>query len=208
VRRNLIAAFAIVHVLACCAAAIPNASPALKKSGWQDARVKDELGAWAAVFGVTGAELEVELFAIVSTWESVRTTLLKPVKPWLKLTGLSQGWIVFVAGTRQADRFEVKAFETSGATRVLYRRGDDDKQWEARLLESQAWRNVTFSAAWPGKKSRVWRERACGLLAARAFDDDAAIVRIECAFLRRKNGKPGEPVGRELRVNAVVVDRK
>lgn len=194
-------------MLACCAAAIPDVSLGLKRSAWRDPRVKDEVASWAEVLGTTRPILEEQLFSLAEAWQSTRKTLLTPVRPYLKATGITQGWVVFVAGTRQADRFEVIARDRHRKTRGLYRRGEDDKQWEARLLESQSWRNVTFSAAWPGSRSKEWRARVCRVLAQRAFDDDADIASIECGFLRRKNAKPGEPRGKESRVNVVVVER-
>ena len=207
-RRQLIAAFAIFHVLACCGAALPNASQGLRRSAWRDPRVKDELSSWADVFGVTRPALEDTLFDAAKAWQATRKTLLLPLRPYLKLSGITQGWVVFVAGTRQADRFEVLARDDDGDERRLYLRGDDDAQWQSTLLESQAWRNVTFSAAWPDPRSRRWRKRMCKVLANRAFDDDAGISSIECGFLRRRNLKPGE--GRapaEQRVNVAVVPR-
>ena len=99
------------------------------------------------------------------------------------------------------------ARDQAGHARALYRRADDDAQWQSRLIESQSWRNVTFSAAWPDRRNRVWNERVCQVLAARAFDDDDGTVSIECAFLRTTNGKPGERTRPTTRVGVVVVDR-
>ena len=76
------------------------------------------------------------------------------MQPYLTLSGLTQGWVVFVAGTRQADRFEVIARDARGVGRRLYLRADSTAQGQSRLLEGQAWRNVTFSAAWPDTRSR------------------------------------------------------
>ena len=153
-RAHLIAAFALLHVVACCGAALPNTSGSMGRAAWRDPRVVDELSSWAKVLGTRGSDLERRLYDLAQDWTKVRKALLTPVQPYLTLSGLTQGWVVFVAGTRQADRFEVIARDARGVGRRLYLRADNTAQGQSRLLEGQAWRNVTFSAAWPDTRSR------------------------------------------------------
>ncbi len=195
-------------MLSCCAAALPNPAAGLRRSVWRDPRVQDEISSWALALGTDRNSLQHSLFDLAHHWQEARTALLTPLRPYLKLSGLTQGWVVFVAGTRHADRFEVVARDDAGRTRQLYLRGDDEHQWQARLLESQAWRNVTFTASWPDGPSRRWRQRMCRVLAARAFAVDATLTTIECAHWRRRNAKPSSgAVEAEERVNVVVVPR-
>jgi hypothetical protein len=116
--------------------------------------------------------------------------------------------VVFVAGTRQADRFEVVGTRLDGSSQALYRRGDDDAQWQAGLIEGSRFRNATFIAAWPDGRGQKRRTSVCRLLATRAFADDPALMSIRCGFLRRRNVKPGEgPIPIEQPTHQLTIPR-
>jgi hypothetical protein len=175
---------------------------------WLHPRVVDELGAWAKVLGQEQKAFVATLKSIASTGGDIREALLTPFRPILSLTGMRQSWVVFIAGTRQADRFEVHAIHDDGRVQRLYLRGDDSAQWQARLIEGSRFRNATFFGAWPDKRGKRHRQSVCKILAARAFADDNSIDAITCAFLRRRNVKPGEgPVPTEKRIFNTTIRR-
>jgi hypothetical protein len=203
---HLRAALALVWLLSCVVAAIPDLDRAKATANWKDPRVIDELSVWAEALGQEPTAFVATLKMIAERGAAIRGVIMTPFKPILKATGIRQSWVVFIAGTRQADRFEVTGHHVDGRAERLYLRGDDTAQWRARLIEGSRFRNATFLAAWPDKRGRRHRASVCHILATRAFDDDKTIDAVTCAFLRRRNVKPGEgPVPTEKRVYETTV---
>ena len=196
----------LVWVVICAVAAIPDVGRA--NGNWDDPRVNDELTSWARALGLSPSSFKRSLQTMVDDVVGIRRLAMKPFRPLLDATGLRQAWVVFVAGTRQADRFEVVGFRNDGVVVDLYRRGDDTAQHDATLIEGSRFRNATFLAAWPDQRGKRWRRRVCDILARRAFADDDALTSVRCSFLRRRNVKPGEgPIPEEQRTLAVTVRR-
>lgn len=205
-RRQAVAVAVLVWVAICGVAAIPDVGRA--NGNWNDPRVNDELTSWAKALGLPPSAFKRSLQTVVDDLVGVRRLVMKPFRPLLDATGVRQSWVVFVAGTRQADRFEVVGFRDDGTVVDLYRRGDDTAQHDATLIEGSRFRNATFLAAWPDQRGKRWRRRVCDIVARRAFANDDALTSVRCSFLRRRNVKPGEgPIPDETRTLAVTVRR-
>ena len=205
-RRQAVAVAVLVWVAICAVAAIPDVGRA--NGNWNDPRVNDELTSWANALGLSPSTFKRSLQTLADDVVGVRRLAMKPFRPLLDATGLRQAWVVFVAGTRQADRFEVVGFRTDGTVVDLYRRGDDTAQHDATLIEGSRFRNATFLAAWPDQRGKRWRRRVCDIVARRAFADKDTLTSVRCSFLRRRNVKPGEgPIPDEKRTLAVTVRR-
>ncbi len=208
-RARLRAALALVWLSTALVAAIPDFGRASADANWNDPRVVDELGAWAKALRQEPKAFVATLKDIATVGADIRDVVLTPFRPILKLTGMQQSWVVFIAGTRQADRFEVHATHDDGPVERLYLRGDDSAQWQARLIEGSRFRNATFFGAWPDRRGKRHRSAVCSILARRAFDEDSTISSLTCAFLRRKNVKPGEgPVPTEKRTYSTTIRRE
>jgi hypothetical protein len=207
-RRHLVGIGVVLWLATCCVAAIPDVGRADANALWHDPRIDDELSAWARALGVEPATFKSTLHSVARHGADARSALQRPFKPLLQLTGIRQAWVVFVAGTRQADRFEVVGTRLDGSSQALYRRGDDDAQWQASLIEGSRFRNATFIAAWPDGRGQKRRASVCRLLATRAFADDPALMSIRCGFLRRRNVKPGEgPIPIEQPTHQLTIPR-
>jgi len=190
----------------CCVATIPNVGRA--NGNWNDPRITDELAPWAQALGVAPATFKRSLQTAVDDITVARRLVMKPFRPLLQATGLQQSWVVFVAGTRQADRFEVVGVRHDGTVVDVYRRGDQSAQQHAGLIEGSRFRNATFLAAWPDKRGKRWRNRVCAIIARRVFVDDDSLETVRCSFLRRRHVKPGEgPIPEEKRTLSVTVNR-
>ena len=130
---HVVACFVILHVTSSCIDAIPDLGLGLNRRSWQEPRVRFELNRWAARLSVDRKELEDTLFAFGVAVQTARTSIEKPVKPYLTLSGDQQSWAMFVAGTRTRDRFQIRSrmCPVEDATcdwEVLYTRNDPERR--------------------------------------------------------------------------------
>ncbi|HEY4224070.1 MAG TPA: hypothetical protein VGO62_22095, partial [Myxococcota bacterium] len=167
---HVVAAFVIYHVVANALDCIPEVSMGMNKAAWHEPRVRHELDVWAARLGVERRSFEDELWALGQTFQGVRRAMLTPFRPYLNATAQHQAWAMFIAGTRDRDRFEVRARSCSGRDedcdwRTLYARDDDDHAFLRDILESPRVRSAIFRWGWPQNKASY--QRGCRAIAKR-----------------------------------------
>ena len=83
-RRAVVrAVLAVLWLLTCAVAAIPDFGRASADANWNDPRVVDGLGAWAKVLGQEQKAFVATLKSIASTGGDIREALLTPFRPIL-----------------------------------------------------------------------------------------------------------------------------
>lgn len=193
VKPHVVAAFVVVHVVACLLAALPNPAVALDRRHWKEPRVQAELAAWSKRLGVAPDLLEERMWSLTTAWIDVRKLVLSPVRPYLDASGMRQHWAMFAAGTRHRDRFQLRgrscATPGTGCTwRALYTTGVEDEDFLRAHIEHPRVRSGSFRWIWPDHRARY--RRACTALARRAFAAFPDLERVQCRFERSLSPAP------------------
>jgi hypothetical protein len=181
----VVGALVLFHLVANSVTMIPDPSQGLDRRAWKDPRAQRELKTWAERLGVQQAPLEEFLFDAGKKYQDARNVFVAPFKPYMQTTGLRQSWAMFGAGTKQRDRFQVRARacpvdDDTCAWRDLYVHGTDEHSWRIEWLAHPRARSGIFRWGWPTHKKTY--ARGCRAIARRAFDDFPELTAVQCRF--------------------------
>lgn len=195
----LAAVFVVLHIVSSCVDVVPNLGQALDRRTWREPRVRHELDLWAARLGMERAPFEDRLYKLTRSIQGTRALVETPLRPWLDVTGNKQSWAMFIAGTRDRDRFQVRARTCTPSdpspTEVercpwiaLYTRGVDEEDFLRDILEHPRVRSATFRWGWPAKKKAF--QRGCAAIARRVFEAKPDVVDVQCRWERSASPGP------------------
>ena len=153
IRAIILAIVVLIHGLA--AAPLPSK---MHKRDQNDEAVQKELSRWVdALSGIGISVSEKGLWNFSYQAGNIatksRNAILKPVRPFFKLTGTGQGWGLFTHPDRRPDHLEVwgKA-ENAKEWKLLYRSLDEDHRFMADKLSYRRLRGL-----WDGNANRPKR---------------------------------------------------
>lgn len=212
VAPHVVAGFVVLHVAAACLDVIPGLSEGLDRRNWREPRVRQELDVWAERLGLERNGLEERLADVVKTAQSVRTALRKPVEPYLQLSGMKQSWTMFMAGTPERDRFQIRGrscpvSDESCSWIPLYTQGETTTGNWREVLEHPRVRSQVFRWGW-ARKNASYRA-GCRSLARRMFAEHVEFTTVECRFERSTAPGPRQrsPLPAPSWGRAMVVER-
>lgn len=184
------AALVSFHVIAIVLAAIPAPAGGMNRRNWKDPTVQAEFQAWGGRLGVDPKSLEDALYRFAKGYMSVRDLWLKPVDPYLELTGTDQPWRMFVAPHRHPSRFRVEvATATSGPEwELLFEERNPDASWRASFFEDERIRSILFRYSWPEYSSES--RQLCRWIARRVFEERPDADRVQCRYRKARSPSP------------------
>lgn len=182
----------LFHLAGSCVAVLPDARYGLDRRAWADARVERELAVWADRVGMTPSAFQDRLYELAVRYEGARSAALAPFEAYFRVSGVSQNWSMFAAGTVESDRFGLRARRCEDCPwEWLYVHADDDHAWSRAVLGHPRVRSAIFRWSWPSHAGRY--ERGCRALAERVASADADVVAVECSFERSTLPSPSRP---------------
>lgn len=182
--RHVRAAFVAFHVCAVTLAALPATNSALKRSAWKDPTVKAELSVWAARFGMEEEAFTDRAWDLAVGWYKVRTNVLRPFDPYLKLGQLDQSWQMFVAPHVWPTRLRIEERRAGGGWEPLYEEGSDTATWQASALRVERLRASIFRWGWVAYADAY--HRGCEALGRRRYAEDPTVEAVRCRFAKAK----------------------
>jgi hypothetical protein len=189
---HVVAAFVVFHLAANAVDLIPEVSQGMNRRAWQEPRVKAELTTWAQRLGMDEPALEDDLWSLGDVVVGFRSAVETPFRPYLRATGQMQTWAMFVAGTRDRDRFQLRTRTCDEcAWTVVYQRGDDEHTFLRDVLEHPRIRSAMFRWGWP--QLIAMYTRGCRAIARRTFAELHDVTAVQCRFERSESPWPRDP---------------
>jgi len=183
-----------LHLFVVTFMALPSASGGMNRRAWADPTVQTEFAAWSArlrSYGVdvTPPELEETMWSFATSYEGVRNAVLKPFRPYLRITGTSQSWKMFVAPHRFPSRMEIDIDRGAGFETVFVERSGT-YDWMRTWFDHDRMRSVVFRYGWPHYGAA--RKEFANWVAERAAQDFPGATRVRVSFLSYRTPSPDE----------------
>ena len=172
------------HVLTMVLIAIPAPVGGTDRAMWKNPTAQMEFATYANFLRMPPAEFEEKLYQLAMFWMGIRDVYLRPVWPYMRVTGTDQPWRMFVGPDRFPPRFQLQ-FRTAAADfATLYEERSAVFTWHEDYFRQERVRSHTYRYAWPG----YWQAEVqnCNYLARLVFEEkpDATVVR--CRFWKQK----------------------
>lgn len=185
------AAFVAFHLIAIAIAALPAPTEAMNRASWKAATVRTELDGWSKRLGVPVQTLEERLWSAASAWLATRKALVAPFAPYLKATGCTQAWRMFVAPHRFPERFRIEARERDAEEwTTLFEERSDEHQWRRRFFDHDRIRGILFLHTWP--QHAAAGRRTCEWLARRVFEEQESAEEVRCRYYKARSPSAAE----------------
>lgn len=187
-RAALIAVVLLVHGIA--ASPLPRS---VKRSQFESAIAKEELDRWVAILGAVGVtltreELAERSFARGQQLVKLRTFLLGPVRPWLRVSGTGQSWGLFTYPDAWPHQLVVE-IRVGSAWRTVYAGLDDEADWNREMLAYRRVRGVYDGNTY--KPTKVY-ENFARWIGGRALADFPEAEEARVKFIRYHTRAPGQ----------------
>lgn len=184
----------LAHLLAITLMALPAPVGGMNRSAWSDPTVQSEIRAWSERLDRLGLEqepeeLEESLWQLARRAMRLRSTILRPLRPYYRLCGTTQSWRMFVAPHRFPARLQIRVEEAEG-WRVIYEARSPIHTWNRRQLDNDRMRAALFRYGWRHYR-RTWRQFATWLGEA-ALEDHPEARRVELRYLGYRSPSPAE----------------
>lgn len=191
---QLRAALVALHVLAVVGLATPTPGAGMRRSAWKDPTVQEEFEAWTGRLHRLGVqisqkELEDFLWDFAVGWESRRSAVLAPARPYARYLGVDQSWRMFVAPHRYPTRLSVEVFE-HGQWRLVYEERSPDATWLGWALDHDRTRSVIFRFGWSHYRRQY--QQFARWVAARAAADFPEAERVRLRMFKYRTQSPQE----------------
>jgi hypothetical protein len=188
-RAALLAVVVFVHGVA--ASPLPP-SPTTPKAMANPIAV-EELNGWVTLLGELGVkttraeltDLAIESSTVTS---ELRTAVIKPFRPLLRITGTGQGWGLFTYPNTHPHRLVIEV-ERDGKFEVVYRALDPDHTYLEPQLTFRRVRGVYDDNA---SKVRPSYESFARWVARHAFEDWPDATRVRVKMIRTHVVTPGQ----------------
>ncbi len=198
--KHLRAALVLAHILAMVLTAIPAPVGGTDRAQWKNPTAQMEFAAYAKFLHVTPEYFEDNLFKLAMFWMELRFQWMKPINPYLQITGTDQPWRMFVGPDRFPPRFQVqyRTDDISDYT-TLYEDRLPVYDWHEAFFRQERVRSYTYRYAWP---EFGWAEVGnCKYLAKLVFEEKPEARGVRCRFWKQKTpsaaqvvaGVPPEP---------------
>ncbi|MEQ1569759.1 MAG: hypothetical protein ABMA64_29255 [Myxococcota bacterium] len=191
VRAALLAGVIAVHGLA--AAPLPHV---VTPNDLKNPVSADEVAQWASRLSALGwpttpDALGQQVVAVTGVIGGAHRAALAPVRPALRLTGTGQAWGLFANPDNFPERLTVRVRDPSG-WRIVYRRVDPERRWDARVLEYRRVRGIADSGGYRTKPSAMY-ERFAQWVGRRALAAMPEVSEVEVSMVRTHTTLPGAP---------------
>ncbi len=179
--------------------AIPAPVGGTDRAAWKNPTAQMEFAAYARVLRMAPEDFEEQLYRLAIFWMNFRALYLRPVEPYLRITGTDQPWRMFVGPDRYPPRFQLQLRTAATDFVTLYEERSPEHVWHEEFFTQERVRSHTYRYAWP---EYVWAaEQNCNWLARRVFDEKADATQVRCRFWKQKTpsaeqaraGAPLEP---------------
>jgi hypothetical protein len=191
--RQIRALLVTFHLGVIVLAAVPAPDGGMDPAAWRDPGVQAEFAMWARWFGVTPARLESTLWSVAMRYMQTRGAIMRPLHPYLDVTGAWQPWRLFVAPHRFPARFELLALRAGAdpnAWRVLFRERSRTETWHSHFFGVERVRSAVFRYSWPSFARDAGN--FCGWLADRVFDERPDVTAVRCRYGKQRSPTPDE----------------
>jgi hypothetical protein len=188
--RAIVAAIAVFWAVV---ASLPMPGPG-SASALQDPTAQRELADWSLLLGSLGLSVPPErlgegVLAIGEVARTAQSTATWPVRPLVRQLAIQQGWGLFAYPDREPVRLIVEGDAGDRKYHAIFRSLDPKARWEADWF---AYRRVRAMMS-PGRKLPATFRGVVDQVAARAFRDHPALVRVRVRFETFPISVPGEP---------------
>ena len=197
--KHLRAALVLAHIVSMVLLAIPAPVGGTDRAAWKNPTAQLEFAAYARFLHVPPDEFEEKLYQLAIFWMGFRNQYLRPVYPYVNLTGTDQPWRMFVGPDRYPPRFQLQ-FRTAAADfTTLYQERSDEFTWHEDYFTQERVRSYTYRYAW---NEYVYSENQnCAYLARLIFAEKPDATQVRCRFWKQKTpsaedvviGMPLEP---------------
>ena len=186
--KHLRAALVLAHILAMVLLAIPAPVGGTDRATWKNPTAQLEFATYAGFLGLPPAEFEDKLYALAIFYMDLRAIWLRPVEPYVRITGTEQPWRMFVGPDRFPPRFQVQ-FRPAGAEYVtLYEERSEQYDWHEEFFRQERVRSYTYRYAWP--EYGYSQAQNCTWLARRVFAEKPEAAEVRCRFWKQKTPSP------------------
>ncbi len=184
----------LLHCVAVFVMAFPAPGGAMSKSAWKDPTVQGEFAAWTARLNSLGwsgtqQDLEDQLFTLSASYMDLRSSAIKPFKPYYRYAGTGQSWRMFVAPHRFPARLHIDVRE-HGEWRTVYVARSSEYDWMAPIFDYDRMRSATFRYAW--RPFRRYYRHFCEWLAVRAREDFPDATELRVRFFKYQTPTPAQ----------------
>lgn len=192
---HLRAAFVLFHLAVVTFVAMPAPGSAMNRQAWRQPTVQGEFQAWSERLAGLGlvvppAELEARAWDFATAYEGARQKLLRPLRPWLDVSGTWQSWKMFVAPHRYPARMEIDVTTDGRTWTPVYAARSDELDWMRPWLDHDRMRAALFRYAW--EHYRTPRKEFADWVAVRAAEDFPEAVKVRVSFVRYRTRSPEE----------------
>jgi hypothetical protein len=198
--KHLRALLVLAHVVAIVLTAIPAPVGGTNREAWKNPTAQMEFKTYADFLGMPPAVFEDKLYDLAMFWMGIRDIYLRPVHPYLRITGTDQPWRMFVGPDRFPPRFQVQFRRAADPDFVtLYEDRSEQYDWHEEFFRQERVRSYTYRYAWP----EYWgpEQQHCRYLSRLIFEEKPDAVAVRCRFFRQKTpsanqvlaGAPLEP---------------
>lgn len=190
------AALVSLHLVAIVLIAIPAPVGGMSRGSWKEPTVQAELATWARILHVPPPALEDRLFSLATTYMDARSTVLRPVRPYIEATGADQPWRMFVAPHRYPARYQVQArgpgpFSTAEeGWQTLFEERSRAARWRASFFAQERVRSVLFRYSWPEYSGDA--RRTCEWLAKQIRAENPELLETRCRFWKARSPSAAE----------------
>lgn len=197
--KQLRAVLVLAHILSMVLLAIPAPVGGTNRAAWKNPTAQMEFATYSRFLGVPPAEFEDKLYSLAMFWMGIREIYLRPVDPYVRITGTDQPWRMFVGPDRFPPRFQVQARIGPTEFVTLYEERSAQFDWREDFFRQERVRSYTYRYAWP--EYGYSHHQNCVWLARQIFDERPAATAVRCRFWKQKTpsaeqvqaGAPLEP---------------
>lgn len=183
--KHLRAALVLGHILAMVLTAIPAPVGGTNRAAWKNPTAQMEFRTYANFLGVPPEEFEDKLYALAMFWMGIRDIYLRPVSPYLRITGTDQPWRMFVGPDRFPPRFQLQYRRDADPDFLtLYEERSPQFEWHEEYFRQERVRSHTYRYAWP--EYGYSEHQNCHYLSRRVFEEKPEAVQVRCRFWKQK----------------------
>ncbi len=190
--KHLRAVLVLGHIVAMVLTAIPAPVGGTDRAAWKNPTAQLEFATYAHFLGVPPAEFEEKLYQLATFWMGIRAIYLRPVEPYLRITGTDQPWRMFVGPDRFPPRFQLQSRTAATDFVTLYEERSEQHVWHEEFFRQERVRSYTYRYAWP---EYAWSEgQNCNYLAHRVFAEQPDAAQVRCRFWKQKTPSAAEVI--------------